>query len=217
MKLLLFVALLGLVAFSSAVSPDEKTLQSLFAKWMHQHNKVLESSEFNHRYETWKANYLWIEEFNKQEDVTFTVAMNEFGDLTSEEFSRLYKGLNKVSRTAPETFQEIQDLDIPASFDWRQKGVVTPVKNQYVFSFPQRPRVVCRPYKFVLLTSVNSPGVSAEAAGLSAPPVRWKEPTPRARANLLDCLSKTWLIARPPRVTTVAMEVRISGCWHRYY
>jgi len=120
-----------LLAFCvSAAFCHEKHLQAKFTKWMREHNKVYPTDEFQHRYSVWKANYRWVEEFNKNTDLTFTVAMNDFADLALEEFNAMYKGLKKVELTIPESLVEVDVTGLPASVDWRTKGVVTGIKNQ---------------------------------------------------------------------------------------
>jgi len=124
------VAVLLLACFVGAAFSNEKHIQAKFTKWMRQHNKVYPTDEFQNKYATWKANYRWVEEFNKNTDLTFTVGMNAFADLSLEEFNSLFKGLKAV-----EVFPEnnIIDLDtsaLPSSVDWRTKGVVTGIKNQ---------------------------------------------------------------------------------------
>jgi cathepsin L len=133
MKLLFVVTLAVLIAGCVAINPDEKTLQSLFTKWMHEYNKVYEWDEFSSRYGKWKQNYLYITEFNRRDDVTFTLAMNEFGDLTNEEFHKFYLGYQQkpLNPVQAEIVVEQEPLPgLPTSWDWRTKGVVTGVKNQ---------------------------------------------------------------------------------------
>ncbi|XP_037072121.1 procathepsin L-like [Pollicipes pollicipes] len=60
---------------------------------------------------------------------TFTVALNQFADLTTEEWSRTYKGLVMGSSQPHETHQPT-GKQAPSSMDWRQYGVVTGVKDQ---------------------------------------------------------------------------------------
>ena len=60
---------------------------------------------------------------------TFTVALNKFADLTTEEWSRLYKGL-KMGSTTPHKTYKPSGKTAPGSMDWRQYGVVTGVKDQ---------------------------------------------------------------------------------------
>jgi cathepsin L len=118
---------LALVACAFAVDEGRQS-QLLFTKWMRDNGKVYTAEEFQPRYAVWKNNFDFITEFNEQ-NAGFNVAMNKFGDLTKEEFSAVFKGLKAVAFHAEEAV-EIDTAALPASVDWRQKGVVTGVKNQ---------------------------------------------------------------------------------------
>jgi len=125
------VVVILLALFVAAVfCQDEPHLQSAFTKWMRTHNRVYPTDEFQNRYSIWKANHRWVKEFNARADVTFTVGMNEFADLTNEEFNGLYKGLAKVHPVVPSSPLQADVSALPASVDWRTKGVVTGIKNQ---------------------------------------------------------------------------------------
>ena len=70
-----------------------------------------------------------IEESNSQNDITYTLGINQFSDWTEAEYRRL---LGKKKSAVLEVQNE-QVLDItanPTSVDWKAKGAVTPVKNQ---------------------------------------------------------------------------------------
>ena len=60
---------------------------------------------------------------------TFTVALNQFADLTTEEWTRMYKGL-KMGSTRPHKTHEKSSKAAPGSKDWRDSGVVVGVKDQ---------------------------------------------------------------------------------------
>merc|ERR1711977_362946 len=100
-----------------------------FVSWMVEHEKVYGHEEFRFRFATWKDNLKYVLEHNARPDVTFTVEMNKFADLTGEEFARLYLTIN---RTIDEPEQEIPQAPAanPSSFDWGSKGAVTGVKDQ---------------------------------------------------------------------------------------
>jgi xylem cysteine proteinase len=120
-------------------SPDDLTsmgkLIELFESWMSKHNKSYESMEEKlHRFEIFKDNLKHIDETNKKVS-NYWLGLNEFADLSHEEFKQMYLGLKadhelpKKSQSPKEfTYEDVMDL--PKSVDWRKKGAVTPVKNQ---------------------------------------------------------------------------------------
>merc|ERR1712071_378469 len=62
-------------------------------------------------------------------EVTFTLAMNKFGDLLSQEFAALFNGYSSQPRSGA-VFMKPENFKAPSSVDWRSEGYVTPVKDQ---------------------------------------------------------------------------------------
>ena len=90
------------------------------------------------RFKIWKSNSAFVSKHNEEYKLgkhTFFVGMNQFADLTTNEFAAMFNGFNASLRLAnkrPTAFfdgKNIQD-PVPDSVDWRDKGYVTPVKNQ---------------------------------------------------------------------------------------
>lgn len=81
------------------------------------------------KYKVFQENKERIETLSKMyPELTFS--MNEYGDMTQEEFHHTMKGYNMVSKTKscePYTFY---NTSFPPSVDWRDENVVTSVKNQ---------------------------------------------------------------------------------------
>jgi cathepsin L len=122
---LLVVALLGLAAVFAL---SESEYQSAFTFWMQQHQKSYHHDEFLVRYRQFKANLDFINTHNSNANKSFTVAMNKFGDLSIQEFSKFYLG-TKYTHTGAYKYEPTSGA-LPASKDWRKQGAVTHVKNQ---------------------------------------------------------------------------------------
>lgn len=88
------------------------------------------------RMQTFAENLEKIIEHNSQADKTFTKGLNEMSDLTDQEFMDYYR-LNKDTVREEQHCSATQgpakdqsQVNIPASWDWRENNGVTPVKNQ---------------------------------------------------------------------------------------
>jgi xylem cysteine proteinase len=124
MKVLLAI-LLGIVVVN-ALTPEEK----LFISHVQRFERKYEGAdEFFKRFHIFKENLAYIQSENAKNH-SYTLGLNEFADMTRDEFYSAYTGLMNAPRangavfTAPENFQPLD------SVDWRSKGAVTPVKNQ---------------------------------------------------------------------------------------
>eukprot|EP01129_Flabellula_baltica_P007891 TRINITY_DN30_c1_g1_i2.p1 TRINITY_DN30_c1_g1~~TRINITY_DN30_c1_g1_i2.p1 ORF type:complete len:334 (-),score=85.08 TRINITY_DN30_c1_g1_i2:52-1023(-) len=125
MKLLL-LALIAIIAVN-AITTEES-----FKAFMIQHNKnYLNDAEYTYRLGVYRQNLDFIEEHNRQ-NKGFTVAMNQFGDMTASEFADLYNNFAMpANRTLTADVHEYNPLyEMAGTVDWRTKGVVTAVKNQ---------------------------------------------------------------------------------------
>jgi C1A family cysteine protease len=118
--------ILGLVAVSAFTEPE---YQYLFTRWIEQHGKQFEHEVFFRKYNTWKLNMDFIIAHNQMNN-SYSLAMNHFGDLTTEEFHATMTGL-RVSSNEHLTYEPVNFVgDVNAELDWGAKGAVTPVKDQ---------------------------------------------------------------------------------------
>jgi len=106
------------------------SVEDSFGSWVRQNGRVYHhKNEYNYRLSVYKNNLAFIEEHNRK-NLGFTVAMNKFGDLTSEEFRSIYNGLRINASNIVQ--KNVVHLSAPAvgDADWRAKGAVTGVKDQ---------------------------------------------------------------------------------------
>ena len=69
---------------------------------------------------------------HNSEGHSYALAMNQFGDLTVDEYRYFFLGLRSFfsNGTKSSTFLPPSGVTLPTTVDWRTKGYVTPVKNQ---------------------------------------------------------------------------------------
>lgn len=85
--------------------------------------------EFIHRYEIFNENMKFIEEHNLDTQQNFTLGMNQFTDLTNDEFrSSRVRGLIRFGSKC-DSYIYIHK-NSANSVDWRKQGAVTSVKDQ---------------------------------------------------------------------------------------
>merc|ERR1711931_435936 len=92
---------------------------------------LLTGQEHDARKNIFANNLKFIEKHNAEHALglhTYTVGINQFADLTNEEFVQQFTGF-KAMDDLPESSVEIVG-DLQDSIDWRAKGAVTHVKNQ---------------------------------------------------------------------------------------
>jgi len=93
----------------------------------------LSTPEHDNRKSVFISNLRLIQKHNAEHALglhTYTLGVNQFADLTNDEFVKTYNGFR------PEMYQGLPKANLksvgaePDSIDWREQGYVTPVKNQ---------------------------------------------------------------------------------------
>ncbi|TVT99663.1 hypothetical protein EJB05_54952, partial [Eragrostis curvula] len=124
----------SIVGYAPEDLQSHDRLIKLFEEWVAKYRKAYASFEEKlHRFEVFKDNLHHIDEVNKKVS-SYWLGLNEFADLTHDEFKASYLGL-KTSRKEEQKksffrYGEVNGDDLPKAVDWRKKGAVTEVKNQ---------------------------------------------------------------------------------------
>ncbi|KAL9897273.1 cathepsin F isoform 2-T2 [Glossina fuscipes fuscipes] len=107
-------------------------VEHLFAKFQIKFKRNYHTTmEKQMRFRIFKQNLQLIEELNRNEQGSAKYGITEFADMTSPEYKQR-TGLwqRDPQKAASNPKAEIPNIDLPKEFDWREKGVISPVKNQ---------------------------------------------------------------------------------------
>jgi len=138
---MIFGAFLLLLIFAviearqSHLAGDEtQSNNEIWQGFKNKYNKIYATIEEEQtRFQIFLSNYQKIEDHNKEfvnGRKSYQMGMNKFGDMTHEEFLSKLLSSNRSESFRGTTFLAPQNILIPTAIDWRQKGYVTPVKDQ---------------------------------------------------------------------------------------
>merc|ERR1719189_911974 len=135
MTLLILIAIFATITSSTEASPLglEDNLQ--WQKFKLQHEKVYPlKAEEEIRKDVFRTNLRKIEAHNEREEKgleTWRMAVTQFADLTEKEFEQqMLGGYVRTPQSSGGHAKREVASDLPASVDWREKGVITEPKNQ---------------------------------------------------------------------------------------
>lgn len=125
----------SLAFFTSVNAHRELYLLGEFNDFITTYDKgYFTESEYHKRFDIFSDNYLFIEQANNESN-SYRLDLNEFADLTSDEFVARMNGYRHDSHlrktSSCQKFEsKVTYASLPESFDWRDQGAVTDVKNQ---------------------------------------------------------------------------------------
>lgn len=124
-SLLTVAFLLSNVLYTSYGSGDWSSFQNFIQRF----EKRYESIELlRERFEIYRDNMMFVNSHNSNTNNTYILGETPFADLTVEEFS-VYKSQIGSDKTC-NAFSSDSDVSVDSTVDWRQRGAVTPVKDQ---------------------------------------------------------------------------------------
>lgn len=100
---------------------------------MKHHKNYNGLGEKQFRFQIFKDNACFIHQHNTMQNHTYKLGFNKFADLTNDEYRSMYLGGKMMQRDNTFISQRFMFKDgdhLPYSIDWREKGAVSPVKDQ---------------------------------------------------------------------------------------
>jgi len=129
-RIITFLIVFFLIFQTYALQEQEK--KDLFLSFIKTHNKQYQSlGEMSQRYLIFKENLHRIEQLNNN-STSAKFGINQFADISPQEFKQKYLMRKPIipKDKDPSSILKPKDVTIPTSFDWRDNGAVTPVKDQ---------------------------------------------------------------------------------------
>ena len=105
---------------------------STFESWADRYGKVYQPTERDYRQTVYEQNLAKILNHNAAGH-SWTMDVNQFADLTSQEFASRYVSggyMRRSPRTHTNKLRGNTNVSLPTSVDWTTQGAVTPVKDQ---------------------------------------------------------------------------------------
>ncbi|XP_047331341.1 senescence-specific cysteine protease SAG39-like [Impatiens glandulifera] len=120
-----------LLVFAALLSQVDTSMLDRHEQWMVQHSRFYkDDAEKYTRFIVFKENLERIELFNKAGNAPYKLGVNQFADLTNEEFKLMNRFKSHVCSSSTDSFRYGNVSTVPATIDWRKKGAVTAVKDQ---------------------------------------------------------------------------------------
>ena len=123
-------------ALSGESELTDSDILAMYKEWLQYYGKDTTELQHPQRFETFKTNIRTARDHNMK-GLSYTKGVNEFSDMTFEEFKQYYLMSEdeeiQCSATNDRSLASFGfDLSgsLPEAVDWRDAGVVTPVKDQ---------------------------------------------------------------------------------------
>jgi len=120
------VCALSLAAFAFA------GIEQDFDAWRNQYapDRYYSGEGYKAALKAFEANVAMIKQHNAAPGMTWTAGLNQFSDMTSEQFASFYLGTRPRPAGVKAPLEYLPKGNADSSVDWRTKGAVNPIKNQ---------------------------------------------------------------------------------------
>jgi len=128
----LLSSLLLFSLFISVFATREEYYENAFTQFKIRFNRKYPTlEEETHRYQIFKSAVDYIDNHNRKKS-TFSLAVNQFADITNQEYQSQYLKFRPSKEQNFRSFREPapRSKDLPDDFDWRDKNAVTYIKDQ---------------------------------------------------------------------------------------
>ena len=127
---------------SKPVLESSLAAETRHEQWMKEFGRTYaDDAEKKKRFKIFAEKLEYIENFNRDRNVTYELGLNKYSDLTDEEYVAKYSCIKFQSKREYSTLLNVSEISttnpsikkrkrIPDSVDWRQSGAVTNVKDQ---------------------------------------------------------------------------------------
>ncbi|KAM1067390.1 senescence-specific cysteine protease SAG39-like [Malus sylvestris] len=129
---LAFIFILGaLSSRATSRTLHDASMYGKYEQWMARYGRAYaDINEKEKRFNTFKENVAFIESSNNDANKLYKLSVNQFADLTNEEFKASRNGFMGHECSTKTTAFKYENVTAPPTVDWRNKGAVTPIKDQ---------------------------------------------------------------------------------------
>lgn len=131
MRSVLATAVAGSACVLVASAPVQSSVEEAFEAFEARFGRSYGAAERETKLATFAMNFMYMQAENAKSHA-YTLGINEFADLTQEEFASTHFGYRRPPTSSRRSLgmHKRSNRTLPDSVDWNEQGAVTPVKDQ---------------------------------------------------------------------------------------